>query len=192
MRLVSSSFFFFNDTATTEIYTSLHTLSLHDALPIFAGRKSPSYKRRAGEVPEWSIGTVSKTVVRASVPWVRIPPSPPCFALQRHWHASEQTEPAPAGRLSHFCSFPFTAMPPSICGAEAIDGLRPDRIRRQSGCPLGENHAGDEEGFGLGRWRCLGSAVGDGLCAVGRRRCLLQVVEHLGAHGHPGERAKRP
>ena len=26
--------FFFNDTATTEIYTPLHTLSLHDALPI--------------------------------------------------------------------------------------------------------------------------------------------------------------
>src|SRR3546814_18258699 len=32
--------FFFNDTATTEIYTYLHTLSLHDALPIcrVAGR----------------------------------------------------------------------------------------------------------------------------------------------------------
>src|SRR3546814_14824343 len=28
-------FFFFNDTPTTEIYTYLHTLSLHDALPIF-------------------------------------------------------------------------------------------------------------------------------------------------------------
>src|SRR3546814_20248316 len=28
-------FFLFNDTATTEIYTYLHTLSLHDALPIF-------------------------------------------------------------------------------------------------------------------------------------------------------------
>src|SRR6184192_3768853 len=28
------AFFFFNDTATTEIYTSIHTLSLHDALPI--------------------------------------------------------------------------------------------------------------------------------------------------------------
>src|SRR5213075_885377 len=26
-------FFFFNDTATTEIYTTRHTLSLHDALP---------------------------------------------------------------------------------------------------------------------------------------------------------------
>src|SRR3546814_7841026 len=28
-------FFFFNDTATTDIYTYLHTLSLHYALPIF-------------------------------------------------------------------------------------------------------------------------------------------------------------
>src|SRR2546430_4997071 len=31
-------FFFFNDTATTEIYT----LSLHDALPISAARRNPS------------------------------------------------------------------------------------------------------------------------------------------------------
>src|SRR6184192_3309946 len=30
-------FFFFNDTATTEIYTSIDTLSLHDALPISYG-----------------------------------------------------------------------------------------------------------------------------------------------------------
>src|SRR3712207_8113823 len=45
-----SSFFFFNDTATTEIYT----LSLHDALPIcdrgHAGRRrrGPARSRRAG------------------------------------------------------------------------------------------------------------------------------------------------
>src|SRR6476620_12602516 len=32
LALLSSPFFFFNDTATTEIYT----LSLHDALPIYA------------------------------------------------------------------------------------------------------------------------------------------------------------
>src|SRR6056300_2058686 len=31
---MSIFFFFFNDTATTEIYTNLNTLSLHDALPI--------------------------------------------------------------------------------------------------------------------------------------------------------------
>src|SRR3546814_19319645 len=30
-------FFFFNDTATTEIYTDGHTLSLHDALPSSGG-----------------------------------------------------------------------------------------------------------------------------------------------------------
>jgi hypothetical protein len=31
---VDGDFFFFNDTATTEIYTPSNTLSLHDALPI--------------------------------------------------------------------------------------------------------------------------------------------------------------
>src|SRR5260221_12560310 len=43
--LGSSVFFFFNDTATTEIYT----LSLHDALPISlatASRGAPSYQGR--------------------------------------------------------------------------------------------------------------------------------------------------
>src|SRR3712207_8278776 len=38
-------FFFFNDTATTEIYT----LSLHDALPIYAGRRPA--RPRADERP---------------------------------------------------------------------------------------------------------------------------------------------
>src|SRR6059036_4011793 len=33
------SYFFFNDTATTEIYTTYDTLSLHDALPISGGRE---------------------------------------------------------------------------------------------------------------------------------------------------------
>src|SRR6186713_3696538 len=33
IQFLFSFFFFFNDTATTEIYTPLYTLSLHDALP---------------------------------------------------------------------------------------------------------------------------------------------------------------
>src|SRR3546814_15076880 len=33
-----SMIFLFNDTATTEIYTYGHTLSLHDALPISTGK----------------------------------------------------------------------------------------------------------------------------------------------------------
>src|SRR3546814_13737271 len=35
--------FFFNDTATTEIYTYGHTLSLHDALPIFGYSSADDY-----------------------------------------------------------------------------------------------------------------------------------------------------
>src|SRR3546814_16630860 len=35
------SYFFFNCTATTEIYTYLHTLSLHDALPILVPMNKP-------------------------------------------------------------------------------------------------------------------------------------------------------
>src|SRR5881296_679605 len=49
-------FFFFNDTATTEIYTLLYTLSLHDALPISGGhhhrpdtRRGPSRRRVRSE-----------------------------------------------------------------------------------------------------------------------------------------------
>ncbi len=43
--------------------------------------KGASLIKRAigGEVPEWSIGAVSKTVVPLRVPWVRIPPSPPTY-----------------------------------------------------------------------------------------------------------------
>src|SRR5256886_16642851 len=44
MSGVSFTFFFFNDTATTEIYT----LSLHDALPILQKEHSPRCKRAHG------------------------------------------------------------------------------------------------------------------------------------------------
>src|SRR6187397_1459559 len=39
-------FFFFNDTATTEIYTVYNTLSLHDALPIWAKAGRGLYRPR--------------------------------------------------------------------------------------------------------------------------------------------------
>src|SRR2546430_11998653 len=42
--LVCSFFFFFNDTATTEIYT----LSLHDALPIWKPRGHPQHQPGGG------------------------------------------------------------------------------------------------------------------------------------------------
>src|SRR3546814_18975363 len=42
------SIFFFNDTATTEIYTYGHTLSLHDALPISRTGHRPCRRPRTG------------------------------------------------------------------------------------------------------------------------------------------------
>src|SRR3546814_6425257 len=38
--------FFMNETATPEIYTYLHTLSLHDALPIFKVHRGGAYRAR--------------------------------------------------------------------------------------------------------------------------------------------------
>src|SRR5690349_22887309 len=55
-RIFFVVFFFFNDTATTEIYT----LSLHDALPISlqaATRSRRSEKRRPGSVPWFRISS---------------------------------------------------------------------------------------------------------------------------------------
>ena len=53
----------------------------------------------AGEVPEWSNGTVSKTVERASVPRVRIPPSPP--KTERQLQKLTYRGPRDAGRSNH-------------------------------------------------------------------------------------------
>src|SRR5210317_1836285 len=45
-------FFFFNDTATTEIYTLSYTLSLHDALPIYSSHIQKS--RMPSSACDWS------------------------------------------------------------------------------------------------------------------------------------------
>src|SRR2546422_6098773 len=58
------SFFFFNDTATTEIYT----LSLHDALPIFTRARTTARSRRPARPrsrPGATRGRARATVARA-------------------------------------------------------------------------------------------------------------------------------
>src|SRR3546814_12456052 len=54
-------FFFFNDTATTEIYTYCHTLSLHDALPISL------FKRDRSERGNQNIKRVSGMMKKLSI-----------------------------------------------------------------------------------------------------------------------------
>src|SRR5881397_1249085 len=60
-------FFFFNDTATTEIYTAQYTLSLHDALPI--SRSSPNFSTSpivAPKTPPFRPTSSPRTSTRAS------------------------------------------------------------------------------------------------------------------------------
>lgn len=56
--------------------THFHTIVLNDCFFCIVPLTYPCI----GGVLEWSNRTVSKTVVRATVPWVRIPPPPP-FSL---------------------------------------------------------------------------------------------------------------
>src|SRR3712207_8716577 len=66
-------FFFFNDTATTEIYT----LSLHDALPISQPQGLSAAARRAP-------ASAARTAARSTSPRCRAPPDSPCWA-RRPW-----------------------------------------------------------------------------------------------------------
>src|SRR2546426_5543631 len=71
-------FFFFNDTATTEIYT----LSLHDALPIFALPR-PAEMRINDEGGTEGVGAHHRSPERISVSVPRIAAAADRTALQR-------------------------------------------------------------------------------------------------------------
>src|SRR3546814_16815008 len=60
---------FFNDPATTEIYTYLHTLSLHDALPIWRRRAAPASSNTRGHCR----GTAAGRYKGRRPPYSRIP-----------------------------------------------------------------------------------------------------------------------
>src|SRR2546430_9812045 len=71
------SFFFFNDTATTEIYT----LSLHDALPIFRWADMGAIERRAGGVHRQRAGRLLR---RGDASFANAGPR-----ADRHWRTTQ-------------------------------------------------------------------------------------------------------
>src|SRR5258708_13770673 len=86
--LVSSvffSYFFFNDTATTEIYT----LSLHDALPISTSRPTERPKRRSSSAT--SSSRSSATSRRSHLGWPA--PTSEASAQRSEEHTSELQSP---------------------------------------------------------------------------------------------------
>src|SRR6059036_4242745 len=60
-------FFFFNDTATTDIYTTYDTLSLHDALPIYAHEPVQPRADQAARVPVHRARQLRATAARRDV-----------------------------------------------------------------------------------------------------------------------------
>src|SRR2546421_8790 len=84
-------FFFFNDTATTEIYT----LSLHDALPISAARgaaRATPARTARRTTPAASAGRRASTApARARRAWVRCAPAAPAAAVARAGRSEEHT-----------------------------------------------------------------------------------------------------
>src|SRR6266436_3386496 len=72
---ICTFFFFFNDTATTEIYT----LSLHDALPISRGVGNRADKISEDSLPRPIDAYTSRRIVWIAFSRRRKPPQPPLF-----------------------------------------------------------------------------------------------------------------
>src|SRR3712207_7758838 len=79
------TFFFFNDTATTEIYT----LSLHDALPILA-TQSPS-STWFSMVQLTPTASLRRPSMASLITWVPSTASIPNSGLLRTWRSEEHT-----------------------------------------------------------------------------------------------------
>src|SRR3546814_5769333 len=78
-------FFFFKDTATTEIYTYLHTLSLHDALPIcMAGHRGAICSARA------TFSSSTRRAWSAPARWSAYCPMRPTPAPRSCWSARSE------------------------------------------------------------------------------------------------------
>src|SRR6266571_8143159 len=83
-------FFFFNDTATTEIYT----LSLHDALPISSDRC-----RLCAEMPSFWVAN-SQQAVNHTVSGVRVrSKTVPAVTEVRRWQPAHSYRPSPSRQL---------------------------------------------------------------------------------------------
>ena len=94
--------------------TALVVCALTSASTLFSPQNFFSLRSFYGEMPEWPIGAVSKTVIRASGSRVRIPVSPP---IQSPAQQHSKSEGAPD--VSSECGGGFV-----VCFAKQRAGLR--------------------------------------------------------------------
>src|SRR5213075_360564 len=100
----------FNDTATTEIYTTRHTLSLHDALPI------SQHVGTAGESPARA-GVMLATFAYAL--WVIIV----AFMGGAGWALAHSFATADAGMTATRAAFVFDMLRPFALDAQRVAGF---------------------------------------------------------------------
>src|SRR3546814_19642575 len=96
-------FFFVNDTATTEIYTYRHTLSLHDALPISPMSIGPTSGARPPRC--WAARGLPATAAASKNSSMERPSTPP---IPRHispaWRSSGSDEQGQMSKESSMAS----------------------------------------------------------------------------------------
>src|ERR1039457_7532098 len=87
-----SGFFFFNDTATTEIYT----LSLHDALPI--SKSAPGLAIQMGLESSWACESRDRKSTRLNSSHLVISYAVFCLKKQQPQHSPDRNLPPPPRR----------------------------------------------------------------------------------------------
>src|SRR3546814_12586159 len=123
MNRLCADFFLFNDTATTEIYTYLHPLSLHDAIPI--SRSSASASR-----PSTSLcpSTCARTAPTRRCRWTRC----------RSFRARRRTEAS--FRVVARVSEAHPGIPTSVPGELRLPGLRHAALWERPWSPPPKHH----------------------------------------------------
>src|SRR5213594_4281397 len=132
-------FFFFNDTATTEIYTSVHTLSLHDALPIL---RAGGGARRGHDAPRRH-PRPHPVVVPGELPTERDPLSGPLRRSRRRAPVGDRQRGDqrcydPRGRVRRLRQGPRPALAPAGAPTPSRKGSRGAAFRR--GGTVGQRH----------------------------------------------------
>src|SRR3989475_8006527 len=154
--LFAFSFFFFNDTATTEIYT----LSLHDALPISRGRERRARRRRRGARRG---RRRSRGDAAARPPLARRPAADPLGARLRVLLAPRPSRPRPSrGPTGHGVVDPVGRRGDAAAGARRVARPAAPRLgpggRRPGALPRPRRHGAPPPRAELGRPAGRGAA----------------------------------
>src|SRR2546429_25205 len=118
MLLLLDYFFFFNDTATTEIYT----LSLHDALPIYVAADYRLWAKRKQDIYDSNVGGTKNLLdaaIRAGVEQFIYTSTVATIAVDRPQHPNEFTDTRLEEMVGHYKRSKWMAEQEALKAAKA-------------------------------------------------------------------------